>query len=111
MTNLIILVGVLNKIVLVSFRFLVVWTHHHCETCHSNILYYNFVHRIHICLLANVYVYTVVSDTESKHQDGPDVYVNITSHKVKLLFEMIPGLKTSNFVGELYRSIERKYRQ
>lgn len=57
-----------------------------------------------MCTLINF-----VSDTESKHQDGPDVYVNITSHKVKLLFEMIPGMKTSNFVGELYRSIERKY--
>lgn len=46
-------------------------------------------------------------ETESKHQDGTDVYVNITSHKVKLLFEMVPGMKTSNFVGELYRCIEQ----
>ncbi|XP_063218257.1 type II inositol 1,4,5-trisphosphate 5-phosphatase [Bacillus rossius redtenbacheri] len=45
-------------------------------------------------------------DTDSKHQDGSDVYVNISSRKLKLLFEMIPGLKTSNFVGELFRVIE-----
>lgn len=37
-----------------------------------------------------------------------DVYVNISSHKLKLLFEMIPGVKTSNFVGELFRAMEGK---
>ncbi|PNF30047.1 hypothetical protein B7P43_G05343 [Cryptotermes secundus] len=45
-------------------------------------------------------------DTDSKHQDGVDVYVNISSHKLKLLFEMVPGIKTSNFVGEIFRAIE-----
>ncbi|KAJ9583804.1 hypothetical protein L9F63_021854, partial [Diploptera punctata] len=45
-------------------------------------------------------------DTDSKHQDGVDVYVNISSHKLKLLFEMVPGVKTSNFVGEIFRAIE-----
>ncbi|XP_075217089.1 oculocerebrorenal syndrome of Lowe [Lycorma delicatula] len=45
-------------------------------------------------------------DAESKHQDGTDVYVNITSKKLKLLFEMIPGMKTSNFVGDLFRAID-----
>ncbi|XP_049792520.1 inositol polyphosphate 5-phosphatase OCRL isoform X1 [Schistocerca nitens] len=45
-------------------------------------------------------------DPESKHQDGVDVYVNISSYKLKLLFEMVPGVKTSNFVGELFRVME-----
>nr|CAD7427757.1 unnamed protein product [Timema monikensis] len=45
-------------------------------------------------------------DTDSKHQDGADVYVNISSCKLKLLFEMVPGIKTSNFVAEIFRSIE-----
>ncbi|PSN44843.1 Inositol polyphosphate 5-phosphatase OCRL-1 [Blattella germanica] len=46
-------------------------------------------------------------DTDSKHQDGVgDVYVNISSRKLKLLFEMVPCLKTSNFVGEIFRAIE-----
>nr|CAD7445363.1 unnamed protein product [Timema bartmani] len=45
-------------------------------------------------------------DTDSKHQDGADVYVNISACKLKLLFEMVPGIKTSNFVAEIFRSIE-----
>lgn len=47
-----------------------------------------------------------LADTDSRHQDGVDVYVNISSHKLKLLFEMVPGIKTSNFVGEIFRAIE-----
>lgn len=47
-----------------------------------------------------------VADTDSRHQDGVDVYVNISSRKLKLLFEMVPGIKTSNFVGEIFRAIE-----
>ncbi|XP_054269652.1 inositol polyphosphate 5-phosphatase OCRL-like [Macrosteles quadrilineatus] len=43
-------------------------------------------------------------DTESRHQDGTDVY--ITSRKLKLLFEMVPGNKTSNFVSEVLRAID-----
>uniref|UniRef100_A0A1B6EGW5 Rho-GAP domain-containing protein n=1 Tax=Clastoptera arizonana TaxID=38151 RepID=A0A1B6EGW5_9HEMI len=45
-------------------------------------------------------------DPDSKSLDGTDVYVHITSRKLKLLFEMVPGIKTSNFVGELFRTIE-----
>jgi len=45
-------------------------------------------------------------DTDSRHQDGVDVFVNISSRKLKLLFEMVPGIKTSNFVGEIFRAIE-----
>ncbi|KAK7791378.1 hypothetical protein R5R35_007912 [Gryllus longicercus] len=45
-------------------------------------------------------------DPDSKHQDGVDVYVNISSRKLKLLFELVPGVKTSNFVGEIFRAIE-----
>jgi hypothetical protein len=52
-----------------------------------------------------------VADTDSKHQDGIDVYVNISSHKLKLLFEMVPGIKTSNFVGEIFRAIEGNRRK
>jgi hypothetical protein len=47
-----------------------------------------------------------IADSDSRHQDGVDVYVNISSHKLKLLFEMVPGIKTSNFVGEIFRAIE-----
>ncbi|XP_046667170.1 inositol polyphosphate 5-phosphatase OCRL-like isoform X1 [Homalodisca vitripennis] len=43
-------------------------------------------------------------DTESRHQDGTDVY--ITSKKLKLLFEMTPDTKTNNFVSEVLRVIE-----
>jgi hypothetical protein len=49
-----------------------------------------------------------IADTDSRHQDGVDVYVNISSHKLKLLFEMVSGIKTSNFVGEIFRAIEGK---
>lgn len=34
------------------------------------------------------------------------MYVNISSRKLKLLFEMIPGIKTNNFVSEIMRSME-----
>jgi len=47
-----------------------------------------------------------ITDTDSRHQDGVDVFVNISSRKLKLLFEMVPGIKTSNFVGEIFRAIE-----
>jgi hypothetical protein len=52
-----------------------------------------------------------IADTDSRHQDGVDVYVNISSHKLKLLFEMVPGIKTSNFVGEIFRAIEGNRRK
>lgn len=48
----------------------------------------------------------IIADTDCRHQDGVDVYVNISSRKLKLLFEMVPGIKTSNFVGEIFRAIE-----
>ena len=48
----------------------------------------------------------IIADTDSRHQDGVDVFVNISSRKLKLLFEMVPGIKTSNFVGEIFRAIE-----
>lgn len=48
----------------------------------------------------------IIADTDSRHQDGGDVFVNISSRKLKLLFEMVPGMKTSNFVGEIFRAIE-----
>jgi hypothetical protein len=48
----------------------------------------------------------IIADTDSKHQDEIDVFVNISSRKLKLLFEMVPGIKTSNFVGEIFRAIE-----
>lgn len=48
----------------------------------------------------------IIADTDSRHQDEVDVFVNISSRKLKLLFEMVPGIKTSNFVGEIFRAIE-----
>lgn len=39
-------------------------------------------------------------------EQSVDVYVNISSRKLKLLFEMIPGFKTNNFVSDLMRSME-----
>ena len=59
-----------------------------------------------LVMLISLRFLNVVADPDSKHQDGVDVYVNISSHKLKLLFEMVPGVKTSNFVGEIFRAIE-----
>lgn len=42
-------------------------------------------------------------------EQSVDVYVNISSRKLKLLFEMIPGLKTNNFVSEIMRSMEGNF--
>ncbi|KAJ1528351.1 hypothetical protein ONE63_006771 [Megalurothrips usitatus] len=44
-------------------------------------------------------------EIDAGEQSG-DVYVNISSRKLKLLFEMIPGIKTNNFVSEIMRSME-----
>ncbi|RZF39005.1 hypothetical protein LSTR_LSTR015773 [Laodelphax striatellus] len=46
-------------------------------------------------------------DDASKHQDGNDIFVNVTSKKIKLLFEMVPGSKTSDFVSNLFRATDQ----
>lgn len=45
-------------------------------------------------------------DTDEKQQDGLDVYLNVTSRKLRLLFEMKPGVAASSLVSEIFRAIE-----
>ncbi|XP_054002193.1 inositol polyphosphate 5-phosphatase OCRL isoform X2 [Hylaeus anthracinus] len=41
-----------------------------------------------------------------KQQDSLDVYLNVTSRKLHLVFEMKPGVGTSSLVSEIFRAIE-----
>ncbi|XP_031826523.1 oculocerebrorenal syndrome of Lowe isoform X2 [Nomia melanderi] len=41
-----------------------------------------------------------------KEQDSLDVYLNVTSRKLQLIFEMRPGVGTSSLVSEIFRAIE-----
>lgn len=52
------------------------------------------------------WLYLLVSGFADAGEQSVDVYVNVSSRKLKLLFEMIPGLKTNNFVSEIMRSME-----
>lgn len=46
-------------------------------------------------------------DLDSGHNSGPDaVYITVTSHRQKFLFEMLPGYHTQNLVSELFRLME-----
>ncbi|XP_046393866.1 inositol polyphosphate 5-phosphatase OCRL [Ischnura elegans] len=45
-------------------------------------------------------------DTGAQHQVASDVFVNISSRKLKLLFEMPSGSRTGEFVSEVFRAIE-----
>ncbi|XP_076642759.1 oculocerebrorenal syndrome of Lowe [Halictus rubicundus] len=45
-------------------------------------------------------------NTDGKQQDGLDVYLNVTSRKLHLVFEMRPGVGTSSLVSEIFRAIE-----
>ncbi|XP_012276603.1 inositol polyphosphate 5-phosphatase OCRL-1 isoform X2 [Orussus abietinus] len=44
--------------------------------------------------------------TDGKQQDGLEVYLNISSRKLQLVFEMRPGVATSSLVSEIFRAIE-----
>ncbi|XP_066583845.1 uncharacterized protein Ocrl [Prorops nasuta] len=44
--------------------------------------------------------------TDGKVQEGTDVYLNVTSRKLRLVFEMKPGVGTSTLVSEIFRAIE-----
>jgi len=51
-------------------------------------------------------------DLDSGHNTGPDaVYITVTSHRQKYLFEMLPGYHTQNLVGEMYRLTENISKQ
>jgi len=51
-------------------------------------------------------------DLDSGHNAGPDaVYITVTSHRQKYLFEMLPGYHTQNLVGEMYRLTENISKQ
>ncbi|XP_054002192.1 inositol polyphosphate 5-phosphatase OCRL isoform X1 [Hylaeus anthracinus] len=45
-------------------------------------------------------------NTDEKQQDSLDVYLNVTSRKLHLVFEMKPGVGTSSLVSEIFRAIE-----
>ncbi|XP_063977656.1 inositol polyphosphate 5-phosphatase OCRL [Diachasmimorpha longicaudata] len=45
-------------------------------------------------------------DTGNQLQESPDVYLNISSRKQRLVFEMRPGVATSSIVSEIFRAIE-----
>ncbi|XP_078050429.1 oculocerebrorenal syndrome of Lowe isoform X2 [Augochlora pura] len=45
-------------------------------------------------------------NTDEKQQDSLDVYLNVTSRKLQLVFEMRPGVGTSSLVSEIFRAIE-----
>ncbi|XP_014479003.1 PREDICTED: type II inositol 1,4,5-trisphosphate 5-phosphatase [Dinoponera quadriceps] len=45
-------------------------------------------------------------DTNGEAQDGLDVYMNIASRKLRLIFEMKLGEATSSLVSEIFRAIE-----
>ncbi|XP_006608948.1 type II inositol 1,4,5-trisphosphate 5-phosphatase isoform X2 [Apis laboriosa] len=45
-------------------------------------------------------------NTDDKQQDSLDVYLNVTSRKLQLIFEMRPGVVTSSLVSEIFRAIE-----
>lgn len=45
-------------------------------------------------------------DTNAETQDSLDVYMNITSRKLRLVFEMKLGEATSSLVSEIFRAIE-----
>ncbi|XP_071643159.1 inositol polyphosphate 5-phosphatase OCRL isoform X2 [Temnothorax longispinosus] len=45
-------------------------------------------------------------DTNGEAQDGLDIYMNITSRKLRLIFEMKLGEATSSLVSEIFRAIE-----
>jgi len=51
-------------------------------------------------------------DLDSGHNSGPDaVYITVTSHRQKFLFEMLPGYHTQNLVSEMYRLTENISKQ
>ncbi|KAG7208116.1 hypothetical protein KM043_009688 [Ampulex compressa] len=43
---------------------------------------------------------------DERLQNGLDVYLNVTSRKIRLVFEMKPGVATSSLVSELFCAIE-----
>ncbi|KAG5346533.1 OCRL phosphatase, partial [Acromyrmex charruanus] len=45
-------------------------------------------------------------DTNGETQDGLDIYMNITSRKLRLIFEMKLGESTSSLVSQIFRAIE-----
>ncbi|XP_057338294.1 inositol polyphosphate 5-phosphatase OCRL [Microplitis mediator] len=45
-------------------------------------------------------------DTGSQQQDGLDVFLNVSSRKQRLIFELKPGVGTSALVSEIFRAIE-----
>ncbi|KAK0087327.1 hypothetical protein PV325_001267 [Microctonus aethiopoides] len=45
-------------------------------------------------------------DTGTQQRDGLDVYLNVSSRKQRLVFEMKPGVATSSIVSEIFRAIE-----
>ncbi|XP_034936356.1 inositol polyphosphate 5-phosphatase OCRL isoform X2 [Chelonus insularis] len=45
-------------------------------------------------------------DTGNQQQEGLDVYLNVSSRKQRLVFEMRPGEATSSLVSEIFRAIE-----
>ncbi|XP_015590304.1 inositol polyphosphate 5-phosphatase OCRL-1 isoform X2 [Cephus cinctus] len=45
-------------------------------------------------------------DLDGKQQDSLDVYLNVSSRKLRLVFEMRPGVTTSSLVSEIFRAIE-----
>ncbi|XP_011146720.1 inositol polyphosphate 5-phosphatase OCRL-1 isoform X1 [Harpegnathos saltator] len=47
-----------------------------------------------------------IIDTNGEAQDGLDVYMNIASRKLRLIFEMKLGEATSSLVSEIFRAIE-----
>ncbi|KAH0537819.1 inositol polyphosphate 5-phosphatase OCRL [Cotesia glomerata] len=45
-------------------------------------------------------------DTGSQQQEGLDVFLNVSSRKQRLIFELKPGVGTSALVSEIFRAIE-----
>ncbi|XP_070165957.1 type II inositol 1,4,5-trisphosphate 5-phosphatase isoform X4 [Polyergus mexicanus] len=45
-------------------------------------------------------------DTNGQAQDGLNIYMNVTSRKLRLIFEMKLGEATSSLVSEIFRAIE-----
>ncbi|XP_015123931.1 inositol polyphosphate 5-phosphatase OCRL-1 [Diachasma alloeum] len=45
-------------------------------------------------------------DTGNQLQESLDVYLNVSSRKQRLVFEMRPGVATSSIVSEIFRAIE-----
>lgn len=47
-----------------------------------------------------------IADTDEKQPDGLDVFLNVTSRKLQLVFEMKPGVATSALVSEIFRAFD-----